>query len=217
LSFVSGIGSGLAERIVTYRNEEGLFNERENLLDVPGMGEKTFQQAAGFLRIRDGNNPLDTTAIHPESYPAAQAVINQAGIKLDQNPKAKESALVQLSKKKTAEDLASSLKIGLPTLVDIFKQLLQPGRDPREDLPKPFLRKDVLSMEDLVEGMELQGTVQNVVELGAFIDLGVKNDGLIHRSKIPAGTDLKLGDIIRVTIQQVDKDRGRISLGWAGN
>jgi len=216
LSFISGIGPGLAERIVAYRDKSGNFISRENLQDVPGMGEKTYQQAAGFLRIREGDNPLDTTAIHPESYSAAEQVIHQAGIDLNEMPQSKQSALVRLSEKKTAEDLAVSLKIGVPTLVDIFKQLVQPGRDPREDLPKPFLRKDVLSGKDLVEGMELQGTVQNVVEFGAFIDLGVKNAGLLHRSKIPAGVDLSLGDIVKVTIQKVDLERGRIGLGWSG-
>ncbi len=216
LSFISGIGPGLAERIVAYRDQAGHFNDREQLQDVPGMGEKTYQQAAGFLRIREGDNPLDTTAIHPESYPAAKEVIRQAGIGLNEKHQAKKSALDSLSQRITVEDLAASLKIGIPTLEDIFKQLVQPGRDPREDLPKPFLRKDVLSVEDLVVGMELQGTVQNVVEFGAFIDLGVKNAGLLHRSKMPAGLDLNLGDIVRVTIKQLDLERGRISLGWAG-
>ena len=214
LSFISGIGPGLAKRIVAYRDKAGYFSNRENLQDVPGMGEKIYQQAAGFLRVREGDNPLDSTAIHPESYSAAKQVINQAGIDLNENSESKQSALVRLSEKKTAEDLAASLKIGVPTLVDIFKQLVQPGRDPREDLPKPFLRKDVLTEEDLVVGMELQGTVQNVVEFGAFIDLGVKNAGLLHRSKIPAGLDINLGDIVRVTIKQLDLERGRISLGW---
>jgi len=217
LSFISGIGPGLAEKIVAYRDEVGHFNNREKLRNVPGLGDKTYQQAAGFLRVREGDNPLDTTAIHPESYSAAEQIITQAGIDLSENSKSKRSALVTLREKKTAEDLAASLKIGVPTLADIFKQLVQPGRDPREDLPKPFLRKDVLTLEDLVEGMELQGTVQNVVEFGAFIDLGVKNAGLLHRSKIPAGVDLNLGDIVKIIIQQVDLERGRISLGWAGS
>jgi uncharacterized protein len=217
LSFISGIGPGLAERIVAFRDKTGHFKNREKLQDVPGMGEKTYQQAAGFLRIREGDNPLDTTAIHPESYSAAEQVIHQAGINLNEDSESKQSALVRLSEKKTAEDLATVLKVGVPTLADIFKQLVQPGRDPRQDLPKPFLRKDVLTVEDLVEGMELQGTVQNVVEFGAFIDLGVKNAGLLHRSKIPTGVDLNLGDIIKVTILQVDLERGRISLVWSGN
>ena len=217
LSFVSGIGPGLADRIVSFRDQNGSFSERSDILDVPGMGEKTFQQAAGFLRIRDGKDPLDTTAIHPESYSAARDVIQRAGISLDEEPAKKEKALVQFSRKKSAEDLASKLKVGVPTLVDIFNQLIRPGRDPREDLPKPITRKDVISMDDLVQGMELQGSVANVVEFGAFVDLGVKNDGLLHRSKIPKGVDLKLGDIIRVTILSVEKERGRISLGWAGD
>lgn len=217
LSFISGIGPGLAERIVAYRDKTGHFNSRDQLQNVPGMGEKTYQQAAGFLRIREGDNPLDSTAIHPESYPAAEAIIQQAGIELDEKQLIKQNALVRLSDKQAAEDLAASLHIGVPTLIDIFNQLVQPGRDPREDLPKPSLRKDVLKVEDLIEGMELWGTVQNVVEFGAFIDLGVKNAGLLHRSKIPAGVDLNLGDIIKVSVQQVDQERGRISLGWAGN
>jgi len=216
LGYVSGIGRGLAERIVSYRDQTGPFQERGELLDVPGMGEKTFQQAAGFLRIRDGSDPLDTTAIHPESYLAARNVIQQAGLSLDAERQERKQALVHLSKQRSAAELAASLKIGVPTLVDIFKQLASPGRDPREDLPKPILRKDVLSMEDLVEGMDLLGTVQNVVEFGAFVDLGVKNDGLLHRSKIPAGVDLNLGDVIRVSVLSVDRDRGRIGLGWAG-
>jgi uncharacterized protein len=217
LSFVSGIGPGLAERIVSYREKSGSFHERHDLLDVPGMGEKTYQQAAGFLRIRGGKESLDITAIHPESYPAARDLIQLAGISLGEEAKSKEEALIQLSRKRSAEDLAASLKIGIPTLVDIFKQLVRPGRDPREDLPRPITRQDIMSLEDLVEGMELQGTVRNVVEFGAFVDLGVKNDGLLHRSKIPHGIDLKLGDIIQVTVRSVDRDRGRISLGWAGD
>lgn len=217
LAHISGIGPGLAERIVSYRDDKGSFSGRDELLEVPGMGEKTYQQAAGFLRIREGENPIDDTAIHPESYSAALAVLDMAGIQADQKPKIRQAVLVELSREKSVEDLAQDLQIGVPTLIDIFSQLAKPGRDPREDLPKPFLRSDVLSMDDLVQGMELQGTVQNVVAFGAFIDLGVKQDGLLHRTQIPVGLDLNLGDIIRVTIRSIDKDRGRISLGWAGD
>lgn len=217
LAHISGIGPGLAERIVSYRDDIGLFSGRDELMDVPGMGEKTYQQAAGFLRIRESLNPIDDTAIHPESYPAALAVLDLAGIQAKEKPETRQTALVKLSQEKSAEDLALDLQIGVPTLIDIFKQLAQPGRDPRQDLPKPFLRVDVLTMDDLVQGMELQGTVQNVVEFGAFVDLGVKQDGLLHRTQIPVGLDLNLGDIIRVTIRNIDKDRGRISLGWAGD
>lgn len=217
LAHISGIGPGLAERIVSYRDDIGLFSGRDELMDVPGMGEKTYQQAAGFLRIRESLNPIDDTAIHPESYPAALAVLDLAGIQAKEKPETRQTALVKLSQEKSAEDLALDLQIGVPTLIDIFKQLAQPGRDPRQDLPKPFLRVDVLTMDDLVQGMELQGTVQNVVEFGAFVDLGVKQDGLLHRTQIPVGLDLNLGDIIRVTIRNINKDRGRISLGWAGD
>lgn len=152
-----------------------------------------------------------------ESYPAALAVLDLAGIQAEEKQKTRQIALIKLSQEKSAEDLALDLQIGVPTLIDIFKQLAQPGRDPRQDLPKPFLRVDVLTMDDLVQGMELQGTVQNVVEFGAFVDLGVKQDGLLHRTQIPVGLDLNLGDIIRVTIRNIDKDQGRISLGWAGD
>ncbi len=217
LAHISGIGPALAERIVSYRDDKGLFSGRDELLKVPGMGEKTYQQAAGFLRIRESVNPIDDTAIHPESYPAALAVLDLAGIQAKEKQKTRQTALVKLSQEKSAEDLALDLQIGIPTLFDIFKQLAQPGRDPRQELPKPFLRVDVLTMDDLVQGMELQGTVQNVVEFGAFVDLGVKQDGLLHRTQIPVGLDLNLGDIIRVTIRNIDKDRGRISLGWAGD
>ncbi|RLD07254.1 MAG: RNA-binding transcriptional accessory protein [Chloroflexota bacterium] len=214
LSRVAGIGPTLANRIVAYRDAHGPFSNRDALLNVPGVGPKTFQQAAGFLRIRGGDNPLDASAIHPESYPVAQAVLAQADIQADDAPQAKEQALMRLSREKSAENLAQELHTGTPTLIDIFKQLARPGRDPREDLPKPILRSDVLSMSDLVNGMELKGTVRNVVDFGAFVDVGVKQDGLLHRSQIPAGTDLKVGNVIHVKILSVEKERGRISLGW---
>ncbi|MBS1249893.1 MAG: Protein YhgF [Chloroflexi bacterium] len=215
LSRVAGIGPTLASRIVAHRDEHGPFSNRDELLDVPGLGPKTFQQAAGFLRIRGGDNPLDTSAIHPESYPVAQAIMAKANIQADDAPKAKEQALLGLSRKQSAEELAQELNTGAPTLVDIFKQLARPGRDPRENLPKPILRSDVLSMSDLVKGMELKGTVRNVVDFGAFIDVGVKHDGLLHRSQIPGGADLKVGDVLSVRILSVEKERGRIGLGWS--
>lgn len=217
LSFISGIGPGLAQRIVAFRNQQGPFQSRDQLLDVNGMGEKTFEQAAGFLRIREGENPLDGTAIHPESYPAARQIVRQAGLSLDADQEQRERALVNLSRQKSAENLAAALQVGVPTLVDIFKQLAQPGRDIRDDLPKPLLRQDLLTLDDLIEGMELPGQVQNVVGFGAFVDLGLKNPGLLHSSKIPPQVDLTLGDVIQVRILAVDRDRGRISLGWGGD
>jgi len=215
LTYISGIGPKLAERIVAYRDENGPFPNRTALRNVPGLGPKAFEQSAGFLRIRDGLNPLDTSAIHPESYSAAKAVLKRAGLQLQTPPEARKEALNQLKESCELEDLAGELNTGLPTLLDIFEQLVRPGRDPRLDLPAPILRSDVLSMDDLVTGMRLKGTVRNVVDFGAFVDIGVKQDGLLHRSQIPRGTLLKVGDVITVEIQKIEPERGRIGLGWA--
>ncbi len=215
LTYVSGIGPKLAERIIAYRDENGPFQNRTALRGVPGLGPKAFEQSAGFLRIRDGLNPLDASAIHPESYPAAKAVLKRAGLELASPPEARKDALNQLKGSQDLEKLAAELHTGLPTLLDIFEQLVRPGRDPRLDLPAPILRSDVLSMDDLVTGMRLKGTVRNVVDFGAFVDIGVKQDGLLHRSQIPRGQLLKVGDVILVEIQKVEAERGRIGLGWA--
>ncbi len=214
LTHVSGIGPALGDRIVEHRDGQGPFCSRRELLDVQGLGAKTYQLAAGFVRVPGGTEPLDDTAIHPESYPAARQVLRLAGIEAGDPPDQKRKALQQLSRKKTAQTLAAELHIGVPTLVDIFQQLAAPGRDPREDLPKPVLRRDVLKMEDLVEGLELQGTVRNVVAFGAFIDIGVKQDGLLHRSQIPKGAAIQVGDVLPVRVLNVDPERGRIGLGW---
>lgn len=212
LTYVSGIGPKLAERIVAYRNEHGRFANRQQLKNVPSLGAKAFEQSAGFLRIRDGDNPLDASAIHPESYGAATAVLARAGLTPHATQAERGAALRQLQPDGA---LAAELGIGLPTLQDIFQQLLRPGRDPREDLPPPILRSDVLSMDDLTPGMQLNGTVRNVVDFGAFIDIGVKQDGLLHRSQIPRSAHLSVGDVLPVVVQSVDKERGRIGLGWA--
>jgi len=213
LTHVAGIGPKLAERLVAYRDENGPFPDRQALRKVPGLGPKAFEQAAGFLRVRDGLNPLDASAIHPESYPAAEAVMNRAGLNLQAPPSQRKPALEALLRKQPLEKLAAELGVGAPTLADIFEQLVRPGRDPRLDAPAPLLRSDVLSMEDLTPGMRLKGTVRNVVDFGAFVDIGVKQDGLLHRSQIPPGTRLQVGDIIDVVIQRVEAERGRISLG----
>lgn len=215
LAHVSGIGEVLAEKITAHRDEYGPFSSREALLDVPGLGPKTFQQAAGFIRISGAENPLDVTAIHPESYPAAEKILARAGVGAADAIQKKKDALVKLSQKVTAVDLAAEIKTGLPTLVDIFKQLVQPGRDPRSDLPGPILRKDIIKSEDLQPDMILPGIIRNVVDFGAFIDIGVKNDGLLHRSRIPSGVELQAGDRIEVKILKVDLERGRISLDWS--
>ncbi len=214
LTYIAGIGPTLAERIVAYRDENGPFRSRREILKVKGIGPKSFEQAAGFLRVREGANPLDASAIHPESYAVAEALLDRAGLSIQTPPEEREPALKALRERVPAAKLAKELGTGVPTLEDIFEQLIRPGRDPREDLPAPILRSDVLSMDDLREGMLLGGTVRNVVDFGAFVDIGVKNDGLLHRSQIPRGVDLGVGDVIEVKILKVEKDRGRIGLGW---
>jgi uncharacterized protein len=214
LTYVAGIGPKLAERIVAYRNERGRFPNRRRLLDVQGLGAKAFEQAAGFLRVRDGDNPLDASAIHPESYGVALAVLKRADLDPTVPPADRQTALNRLLEQQTLAELAAELGAGLPTLTDIFEQLVRPGRDPRQDLPAPILRSDVLSMGDLQPGMRLKGTVRNVVDFGAFIDIGVKQDGLLHRSQIPRYQQLGVGDVVAIEILKVDAERGRISLGW---
>lgn len=214
LTHVAGVGPKLADNIVSYREENGPFPNRQALQKVPGLGPKTFEQAAGFLRIGDGNNPLDASAIHPESYAIAETVLRRAGITMEVPPAERESALARWQDRKELKKLAAELETGEPTLSDILEQLVRPGRDPREDLPPPILRSDVISMEDLQPGMLLNGTVRNVVDFGAFVDIGVKHDGLLHRSQWPQDPHFGVGDVIEVTILKVEPERGRISLGW---
>jgi uncharacterized protein len=216
LSHVSGIGPKLAQSIVDHRDEHGPFPNRASLMDVSGLGPKSFEQAAGFLRIHGGDNPLDASAIHPESYAIAQALLKKAGLSAETPPQEREELLLRLRQQQPLEVLAEELDAGVPTLNDIMEQLIRPGRDPRQDAPAPILRSDVLSMDDLRPGMRLNGTVRNVVDFGAFIDIGVKQDGLLHRSKKPRTVDLAVGDVVEVTILQIEPERGRISLGWPG-
>lgn len=213
LTHVAGIGPKLAEKIVTHRNENGPFRTRKALQKVSGLGPKAFEQAAGFLRVREGENPLDMSAIHPESYGVAEKVLKRAKITMKDPLEVREKALKPL--RQTAEALATELNVGLPTLLDIFEQLVRPGRDPREDVPAPILRSDVLSMDDLQPGMRLNGTARNVVDFGVFVDIGVKQDGLLHRSQIPRGTQIGVGDVLEVEILSIDQERGRIGLGLA--
>jgi uncharacterized protein len=214
LTYVAGIGPKLGERIVAFRDQNGPFADREALQGVSGLGPKAYEQCAGFLRIRDGDNPLDASAIHPESYPIAQSILQRAGTSFQSQGEARKLALSTLQQKISTEALAAEMGCGLPTLEDILEQLVRPGRDPRLDLPAPILRSDVLSMEDLAPGMRLKGTVRNVVDFGAFVDIGVKQDGLLHRSQIPFGTVLQVGDVVELEILKVEAERGRISLGW---
>jgi uncharacterized protein len=216
LTYVAGIGPKLAERIVAYRDENGPFANRKAVRDVSGLGPKAFEQAAGFLRVRGGDEPLDASAIHPESYAAAKKVLKQLQLAPDAPLEERERKVEELRRGTSMAELAAALGVGEPTLIDILDQLVRPGRDPREDLPAPILRSDVLSMDDLYPGLELEGTVRNVVDFGAFIDIGVKQDGLLHRSQIPHGTVLNVGDVITVAIEKVEKERGRIGLAWPG-
>ncbi len=215
LRYVAGIGPKLAEGIVAYRDEHGPFPSRRALRQVPGLGPKAFQQAAGFLRIREGENPLDASAIHPESYAAAEALLARAGTSAAATPEEREGPLAALRQRRSLAELAAELGTGEPTLADIFEQLVRPGRDPRQDLPAPILRSDVMRMEELVPGMRLRGTVRNVVDFGAFVDIGVKQDGLLHVSQIPRDALPGVGDVLEVEVLGVEIERGRISLGWA--
>ncbi len=216
LAYVAGIGPKLAEKMVAYRDEKGKFTNRKEFHEVPSLGPKAFEQSAGFLRITGGTNPLDASAIHPESYAIAEAVIKRVGITSNAGLTERKAAVELLRSQITPEKLAAELGCGALTLMDILEQLVRPGRDPRQDAPLPILRSDVLKMEDLAEGMKLKGTVRNVVDFGAFVDIGVKQDGLLHRSQMPSGTYLQVADIIEVEIIKVEIDRGRISLRLAG-
>jgi uncharacterized protein len=214
LTHVAGVGPKLATNIVSHRDANGPFKSRAALKKVTGLGPKAFEQSAGFMRIRDGANPLDASAIHPESYDIAEALLARAGLRAGSPLAERTAALEALTAQTSPEALAAELGCGVPTLKDILEQLVRPGRDPRFDTPAPILRSDVLKAEDLLMGMQLKGTVRNVVDFGAFVDIGIKGDGLLHRTQIPFGTVLKVGDIIDVEIQKIEVERGRVSLGW---
>ena len=214
LTHIAGIGPKLASNIVAHRDANGPFKSRAALRKVSGLGPKAFEQAAGFMRIQGGTNPLDASAIHPESYKIAEAILVRAGLSPASNFGERKPALEALIAQTPPETLAQELNCGVPTFKDILEQLVRPGRDPRSDAPPPLLRSDVLKAEDLMTGMQLTGTVRNVVDFGAFVDIGVKQDGLLHRTQIPHGTVLKVGDIIDVEIVKLELERGRIGLGW---
>ena len=217
LSHVAGIGPALAKNIVAYREENGI-PSRAALKKVPKLGPKAFEQCAGFLRVADSKNPLDTTAVHPESYDAAKAVLDRLGFDA-KDVKNGGIPLIALKAKTYGEEkLADELGIGLPTLKDILSELQKPGRDPRDELPKPVLRTDVLDMKDLKPGMELTGTVRNVIDFGAFVDIGVHQDGLVHISRMSnkfirhPSEVVKVGDIVKVWVVSVDEKKKRIAL-----
>lgn len=218
LSRVAGVNATVSKNIVAYREENGAFKSRKDLLKVPKLGPKAFEQCAGFLRVAESKNVLDNTSVHPESYKAAEKLIALCDYSLSDVAKGKIDELNARVEKIGKDKLAKDLEIGLPTLEDIIKELLRPGRDPREELPPPLLRTDVMDIKDLRQGMELKGTVRNVVDFGAFVDIGVHQDGLVHISQItdrfikhPSDV-LKVGEIVTVWVLDVDENRGRISL-----
>ena len=219
LSYVSGINNTIAKNIVKYRDENGKLKNRKELLKVPKLGKVAFEQCAGFLRIFDGDNPLEVTAVHPESYEPTEKLLNQLGFdKNDLKDKDKLEELRTKLKNVNISDMAKELNIGEMTLTDIIEELSKPGRDPREDMPKPILRNDVLKLEDLREGMVLTGTVRNVIDFGAFVDIGVKHDGLVHISEmsdkfIKNPSDVvSVGDIVKVKVIKIDQERQKVGL-----
>jgi uncharacterized protein len=259
LSYIAGINAGIAKNIVAYREENGRFRNRKELMKVAKLGEKTFKQCAGFMRISEGDNPLDSTSVHPESYDAAELMLKKLGIdkseitkggyarieekilklypvekpQQKQQPKPAGGGLAALAVllakesdekesggnlKKSVEKLAEDIGIGVMTLTDIIGEIKKPARDPREDAPAVVFRSDVLTFDDLKVGMELTGTVRNVVDFGAFVDIGVKNDGLVHISQIsdkyirhPMDA-VSVGDTVKVRILNIDHDKQKISL-----
>ncbi len=217
LEYISGITKTIAKNIVAYREENGKFSSRKELLKVAKLGPKAYEQCAGFLKILDGENPLDYTSVHPESYKAAEELLHKLGFTLDDIKKNELTSLSKLIKDK--QGMSTELGIGEITLLDIVKELEKPGRDPRDEMPKPILRTDVLEMKDLKEGMILKGTVRNVIDFGAFVDIGVHQDGLVHISQLTNKKFVKhpldvvsVGDIVEVKVMSVDVNKKRIQL-----
>lgn len=219
LAYISGINSSVAKNIVKYREENGAFTDRKQLLKVPKLGKKAFEQCAGFLRVRDGKNPLDNTAVHPESYEAAKELMNECGFKLSDIGTPEIRMINENVKALDKKLICEKLGIGMPTLADIVEELQKPGRDPRDELPPPLMRSgDIMEIKDLKPGMELSGTVRNVIDFGVFVDIGVHEDGLVHISQIcdrfikhPLEA-VKVGQVVKVKVIDVDVKRKRISL-----
>ena len=219
LSYVAGVNNAIAKNIVKYRDENGKLKARKELLKVPKLGKVAYEQCAGFIRIFDGTNALEITAVHPESYEAAEKLLDKIGFKVeDIRNKEKLEQIKAKLKEVNVKQLAEELEIGELTLKDIIEEISKPGRDPREDLPKPILRSDVLKFEDLQEGMELTGTVRNVIDFGAFVDIGVKHDGLVHISEMAdkyvrnPSEIVSVGDIVKVKVIGIDRERQKVKL-----
>ncbi len=219
LSYVSGINNTIAKNIVKYRDENGKLKNRKQLLKIPKLGKVAFEQCAGFLRILDGDNALEITAVHPESYEKAEKLLANLGFdKKDLRDKEKLEELRKKLKSVNIDSMAKELEVGEMTLSDIMDELSKPGRDPREDMPKPILRSDVLKLEDLKEGMILNGTIRNVIDFGAFVDIGVKHDGLVHISEMSdkfiknPSEVVSVGDVVKVKVIKIDKERQKVGL-----
>ena len=220
MEYISGISKPIAKNIVAYREENGRFGSRRELLKVPKLGPKAFEQCAGFMRITGGKEPLDATAVHPEAYDAMKKMLGQFGLDLTDVLAGRENRrLAEVTRDQRFAQLAETLGIGEITLRDNIKELMKPGRDPRADMPKPVLRSDVLEIEDLREGMILKGTVRNVIDFGAFVDIGVHQDGLVHISQMSSKKFVKhplevvsVGDVVEVRVISVDVKRKRIGL-----
>jgi uncharacterized protein len=218
LSRISGISAAVAKNIVAYREDHGRFNDRKELMKVPKLGPKSFEQCAGFCRINGGKELLDSTSVHPESYSVARELLRLMGCSIKDD-----KTITAYEKSMNAEELAGELGCGVITLRDILQELKKPARDPRSDMPKPILKSDVMEIKDLKPGMKLKGTVRNVIDFGAFVDIGVHQDGLVHISQM-ADRYVKhplevvsVGDIVDVTVMEVDEKKGRISLTMKGN
>ena len=219
LSYVSGINKTIANNIVKYRDENGKLKERKELLKVPKLGKVAFEQCAGFIRVFDGKNPLEITAVHPESYDVAEKLLKKIGY--DKSDLVDKDKLKEIKIKLSGvnvENTAKELEIGELTLKDIIEELSKPGRDPRDEMPKPILRSDVLKFEDLKEGMILTGTVRNVIDFGAFVDIGVKHDGLVHISELSdkfvknPSDIVSVGDVVKVKVIKIDQERQKVGL-----
>ena len=218
LSYVSGVNLKLSENIVKYREENGKFTSRKELLKVPKLGKAAFVQCAGFLKVPESNNILDNTMVHPESYDITEKLLESLGYNVNEITKEDLDNLKVKLENIDVEKIAEKLDVGLPTIIDIISELKKPGRDPRDEMPKPILKSDVLKIEDLEVGMVLTGTVRNVIDFGAFVDIGIKNDGLVHISNLSDKyvrnpmEEVSVGDIVKVKVIGIDLEKGKVSL-----
>ncbi len=218
LEHVAGISKAIAKNIIIYREENGEFASRKDLKKVSKLGPKAFEQCAGFMRIQNSDNPLDNTGVHPESYKICEKLLKEIGYTLEDVANQKIENIDEKVKEKGIDELAKKLDVGKITLLDIISEIKKPGRDPREDTQALILKDDVLKIEDMKEGMLLKGTVRNVVDFGAFVDVGIKNDGLVHKSQLSNKfvkdpmEIVSVGDIVEVKVIGIDIEKGKVSL-----